>query len=169
MVFLRGAIPAKNRLADAQLEDYMFFRRAMGFDERKTLCKLVFANTLPLFVTVMAFAPPFLILGTMLAEEIFSLRGIGEWYLGWAPAQLLFGMALFWIIPLWMAFLSVTLKGTVNRWLNIIVGALFTILNIWHITQPCCIMIHQILVVLSTIIAATLVVYFAWIMPKKKD
>lgn len=72
------AIPAKNRLVDAQLEDYMFFRRAMGFDERTTLYKLVFANTVPLFVTVMAFTLPYLILGTMLAEELFSLRGIGE-------------------------------------------------------------------------------------------
>ena len=93
----------------------------------------------------------------------------GEWYLGWDPAQLLFGMSLFWIIPLWMAFLSVTLKGTANRWLNIIVGVVFTIINIWHITQPCCIMIHQQLVVLSTIIAAALVIYHAWMMPKKKD
>ena len=74
------AIPAKNRLVDAHLEDYIFFRRAMGFDERTTLYKLVFANTVPLFLMVMAYTLPYLIVGTMLAEKLFSLRGIGEWY-----------------------------------------------------------------------------------------
>lgn len=53
-----------------------------------------------------------------------------EIYQGMDPAQMLFAMSLFWLIPLWMAFLSVTLRTTVNRWINIILGVVFTIFNI---------------------------------------
>ena len=93
----------------------------------------------------------------------------GDIFEGMDPAQSMFVVSLFWIIPLWMAFLSVALKGVINRWTNIIVGAVVTIINIWHITQPCCIMVHQKLIVLSTIIAAALVVWYAWKMPKEKS
>ncbi len=94
---------------------------------------------------------------------------VPEWVMAMDLTTTLFMMSLFWLVPLWMAFLSVTLKGAINRWTNIIVGALFTILNIWHMTEPCCAMVHQKLIVLSTIIATALVVWFAWKMPKKED
>ena len=89
-------------------------------------------------------------------------------WMGMDPAQMSLMMSLFWIIPLWMAFLSVTLKGSTNRWTNIILGIIFTILNIWHITEPCCTMIHQKLIVVSTIIATALIVWYAYKWPKKE-
>lgn len=75
-----SAIPAKKRLINTHLEDYILLRRAMGFDERTTLYKLIFTNTFPLIATVMAFSIPYLIMGTIIAEHLFSLRGIGRWY-----------------------------------------------------------------------------------------
>jgi hypothetical protein len=93
---------------------------------------------------------------------------IPEWMMEMDLAIELFMMSLFWLIPLWMAFLSVTLKGSANRWLNMILGIVFTILNIWHITEPCCTMVHQKLIVVSTIIATALIVWYAWKMPKQK-
>ena len=86
----------------------------------------------------------------------------GEIFQGEDPAQALFVMSLFWLIPLWMAFLTVILTGSANRWLNIIVGVVFTILNIWHITQPCCEMVHQKLIGGSTILVTALVVWLAY-------
>lgn len=74
------AIPAKNRLIDAHLEDYMLLRRAMGFDEHTTIYKLIFANTLPLVLAVVAFSIPYLISGTLVVERLLSLHGIGTWF-----------------------------------------------------------------------------------------
>jgi hypothetical protein len=91
-----------------------------------------------------------------------------EIYQGMDPAQMLFAMSLFWLIPLWMAFLSVTLRTTINRWTNIILGVVFTIFNIWHITEPCCVMVHQKLIVISTIVASLLIVWYAWKWPKQE-
>ena len=102
--------------------------------------------------TVIAFAEPGMI------EQTIS----GEIFQGMDPAQMLFMMSLFWLIPLWMAFLTVTLNGSVNRWLNIIVGAVLTALNIWHITEPCCEMVHQKLIVGSTILVTALVAWYAY-------
>ena len=93
---------------------------------------------------------------------------VPEWVMGMDLTMTLFMMSLFWLIPLWMAFLSVTLKGSANRWANVILGIVFTILNIWHITEPCCTMIHQKLVVVSTIIATALITWYAYKWPKQE-
>jgi hypothetical protein len=86
--------------------------------------------------------------------------------------------ALFaWLIPLTMAFLSVTLKDLVNRRLNIILGIVFTIGNIFHLsfeqlTQPSIHMaqpsVHQLLLNLSTVVVTALIVWYAWRWPVRK-
>ena len=107
--------------------------------------------------------------GILLVSEpgIIEQTMSGAIYQGMDPALMLFVMSLFWLIPLWMAFLSVTLNPVINRWTNIILGVVFTILNIWHLTEPCCVMVHQKLIVVSTIIASALVVWYAWKLPKE--
>jgi len=42
----------------------------------------------------------------------------------------LFAASLLMIIPAVMVFLSLTLKPAVNRWTNIILGVLYTLVNI---------------------------------------
>jgi hypothetical protein len=44
---------------------------------------------------------------------------------------MLFLSALFWVIPLIMAFLTVTLKDSADRLANVIMGGLFTLMNIF--------------------------------------
>ena len=82
------------------------------------------------------------------------------------PGMLIF-MALFWLIPLWLAFLSMTLKDSGNRWTNFVLGIIFTILNIWHLiehlAEPS---VQQILIVGSTIVATALIAWYAWKWPK---
>ena len=77
-------------------------------------------------------------------------------------------MALFWLIPLIMACLSVTLKDTANRWTNIILGIAFTVLNIFHLfehlfAEPSA---HQILMIGSTVVVTALIAWYALRWPK---
>jgi hypothetical protein len=82
------------------------------------------------------------------------------------PGMLVF-MALFWLVPLWLAFVSMTLKGSANRWVNFVLGIIFTLLNIWHLiehlAQPS---VEQILIVGSTVVATALIAWFAWKLPE---
>jgi hypothetical protein len=83
--------------------------------------------------------------------------------------EMLFFMSLFWWVPLVMAFLSVTLKDVANRMANLIVGAIFTIVNIMHfiehLAQPSA---HTILLVGSTVAVTALVVWYAWKWPRQE-
>ena len=84
------------------------------------------------------------------------------------PMWLLF-MALFWWVPLVMAFLSVALKDTANRRANIILGIIFTVLNIYHLIEhvmnPSA---HQLLIVGSTVVVTALIVWHAFKWPKQE-
>src|SRR4030065_2704358 len=69
-------------------------------------------------------------------------------------------VALWWLIPFFMAFLSLTLKDSINRWTNIIMGIVFTVLNILHLImhftefEPT---VHQVLIVGSTVVVTALI------------
>ena len=82
------------------------------------------------------------------------------------PGILVF-MALFWLVPLWLAFVSMTVKGSSNRWVNFVLGIVFTILNIWHLAEhlaePSA---EQILIVGSTVVVTALIAWYAWKWPK---
>jgi len=78
-------------------------------------------------------------------------------------------MALFWLVPLWLAFVSMTVKDSCNRWTNFILGIIFTIWSILHLFQPCVgTHIHQILIVGSTVVVAALIAWYAWKWPKQE-
>ena len=78
-------------------------------------------------------------------------------------------MALFWLVPLWLAFMSLTVKGSANRWVNLVLGIIFTILNIYHFIEhlapPSPV---QILIVGSTVVATALIAWYAWKWPKEE-
>jgi hypothetical protein len=84
------------------------------------------------------------------------------------PGMLVF-KALFWLVPLWLAFVSITVKGSTNRWVNFVLGIIFTILNIWHfvehLVEPSA---EQILIVGSTVAFTVLIAIFAWKLPKEE-
>ena len=80
----------------------------------------------------------------------------------------LFATLVGWLIPLWLAFLTTVLKDTANRWTNIILGIIFTLLSIYHLTEPCVgARIHQILLIASTVVAPALIAWYAWKWPKQ--
>ena len=78
-------------------------------------------------------------------------------------------MALFWWVPLVMAVLSVTLKDLANRWTNMILGIVFTALNIFHLIEhladPSA---HQILIIGSTVVVTALIFWHALKWPKQE-
>jgi hypothetical protein len=82
-------------------------------------------------------------------------------------AGMLLFVAVFWLIPFLMAFLTVTLKDKTNRYGNIIVGVVFVVLNLYHFVEhamePT---IHQLVIVGGTVIAALLIVWYAWKWPE---
>ena len=93
------------------------------------------------------------------------------------PGMLLFE-ALLCLIPLWLAFVAMTMKDSCNRWVNLILGIVFTILNIVHffqcgiplseggpITEPTA---HHILLVGSTVVVTALIAWYAWKWPKQE-
>jgi hypothetical protein len=80
--------------------------------------------------------------------------------------------ALFWLIPLVMAFLSVTLRDTADRWVNMILGGIFTVLNIGHLIMAIShfgLAVHQILIVGSTVVATALIFWYALRWPGQKE
>jgi len=73
-----------------------------------------------------------------------------------------------WLIPLIMAFLSVTLEGLANRYLNMVLGGLYILLSIFH-TAKCPIVhisnkpsVHQLLICISTVVVTALIFWYAW-------
>lgn len=87
--------------------------------------------------------------------------------------------AAFSLIPLWMAFLTMTIRDPWNRWSNLVLGAAFTLLNIFHfflcgvplieggpVTQPTA---HHMLLVGSTVVATALIAWYAWKWPRAAD
>jgi hypothetical protein len=84
---------------------------------------------------------------------------------------LLLWFGAYWFIPWILAFLSLTLKGSANRWVNFIMGILFTLgLGSGSIVQaingqPFAIIIDYIICVIVTIIIA----WNAWKLPKREE
>ena len=65
-----------------------------------------------------------------------------------------------------MAFLSLTLKDSMNRWANIIVGIVYTALNLISLIDA--LAVHGILMWVSGAVATALIVWYAWKWPKQE-
>jgi len=81
--------------------------------------------------------------------------------------EILLLFAIILLVPLMMAFLSLTLKDSINRWANIILGIVFTGLMLIALTESAA--AYLILLTLSKVVAGALIAWYAWKWPKKKD
>jgi len=67
------------------------------------------------------------------------------------------------LVPLIMAFLSLTLKNSTNRWANIIVGIIFAVIPLVALGVAVAkSSAWAILNTLSGVVAAALIVWYAW-------
>lgn len=77
--------------------------------------------------------------------------------------ELILLFAVLMLVPLAMAFLSLTLKDSVNRWANIIVGTVFAVLwLVGAVNAAQSAYWGGALMTLSAVVASTLIVWYAW-------
>ena len=110
-----------------------------------------------------------MVLLALMTEGAIEQIIAGEWEgMKITDGWLLF-LAIFWLVPLTMAFLSLTLKDSTNRWANIIAGiawAAFGILDVGDTLMRGLLALS----VLSAVkmVVAVLIVWLAWKWPKQK-
>lgn len=75
------ALYTRSILLDALTQDFIVTARAKGLSERTVLYRHAFRSTLPPIVTMIALSVAGIIMGAMITEYLFSLPGIGQWYL----------------------------------------------------------------------------------------
>jgi len=88
--------------------------------------------------------------------------------------------AIYWLIPIWMAFVTIIVKGSSNRWANFVLGIICTLLGIYHffmcgvplsfippgpVAGPTA---HHILLLASATVATALIAWYAWKWPKQE-
>ena len=95
-----------------------------------------------------------------------QLQGMmsGRMALGAVTQEVLLGMAAVMVIPALMPFLSLALPPGPNRWMNIVFGALYTVIMVlaiwgsWH---------FYVFLGLVEIALTALIVWYAWTWPKQ--
>jgi len=109
-----------------------------------------------LILFVLTFTAPGMI------DEIRAGEMLGEPITG----ESLLGNAISLLVPLVMAVLSLTLTDKINRWANIIVGILFTVLSIYSLLAAfgldLSIWAFGLLMNIPLLVAPALIVWFAW-------
>jgi len=88
------------------------------------------------------------------------------------PDSMLF-FAIFMLVPLGMAPMSLIMKDKANRWANVIVGTVYTGLCIFDsigtaVSDISALSAYNILIYISEIMASALIVWYAWKWPKQK-
>ena len=87
-------------------------------------------------------------------------------------AELLLAGALIDIsVPLVMAFLSLTLKDSASRWLNIIVGGIYAVLEFITLLEELTVGTptgYTIVMLIAAVVALILIVWYAWKWPKQE-
>ena len=78
--------------------------------------------------------------------------------------------ALYWLIPLSMAFLTQILKYSLNRWLNFVLGLVFAIFTIYyfisHLIQGWFTVANFLILIFSFVITV-LIAWYSWKIPKE--
>jgi len=77
--------------------------------------------------------------------------------------ELILSFSILMLVPMVMAFLSLTMKDSMNRWVNIIVGAVFAALwftGVVDATRSA--YWGGALMMLSAVVASALIVWYAW-------
>ena len=88
----------------------------------------------------------------------------GNTVFGTVSQKIVLGMSVMMITPAMLPFLSLVLPARVNRWLNIVAGALYTAIMIlairgsWH---------FYIMFGLIEVTLTALVIWYAWTWPKQ--
>ena len=112
----------------------------------------------------------------LITFDAAAVKSANEWAASAGQADWVV-TTLFWLGPLWLAFVVMTLQGKSGRWVTLVAATLLTILNVWHFFI-CAVPLlpggpyphptaHHILLVGSSVVATALIVWYAWNWPKQ--
>lgn len=116
----------------------------------------------------------------MVTIDPVSMKKMLEWGSTIPAEGWLFG-AIYWLIPLWMAFVTMTVKASFNRWANFVLGIIGTLLGIYHffmcgvplsfvppgpVAGPT---VHHILLLATALVATALITWYSWKWPKQEE
>lgn len=104
-----------------------------------------------------------------------AMKKAASWSVTAAQSEWVF-LALFWFVPLWLAFLAVTLRDPVNRWVNCAMAVILTLVGLWHFFI-CGVPVfkggpfteavpHHVMLVGSSAAATALIAWYAWKWPR---
>ena len=115
----------------------------------------------------------------MVTIDPVSMKKMLEWGATIPAEGWLFG-AIYWLIPLWMAFVTMAVNGSPNRWANFVGGIIGTLLGIYHFLM-CGVPVsfipqgpvpgptaHHILLLATAVVATVLITWYAWKWPKQE-
>ncbi len=86
--------------------------------------------------------------------------------------------AIYYLIPFWLIFTTILVKGQASRWANFVLGIIATLLNIFHFFM-CGVPIvfpilfseptwHHSLLLASAVVATVLIIWYAWKWPEQE-
>ncbi len=86
--------------------------------------------------------------------------------------------AIYYLIPFWLIFTTILVKGQASRWANLVLGIIATLLNIFHFFM-CGVPIvfpilfseptwHHSLLLASAVVATVLIIWYAWKWPEQE-
>jgi len=109
-----------------------------------------------LFIGIVGLLEPDVLEGIMLGE----IEGMQ------ITPEILLITSIEFLVPFFMAFLTLTLKDSINRWANIILGIVFTgialISAIEPLAKPSAYSAYAVLNWLSIVVITALIVWYAW-------
>ena len=79
--------------------------------------------------------------------------------------------ALWWVVPLSMAFLTQILKHSLNRWINLILGILFALFTIYYFISHLItgwFTVANLLILIFLFVVSILIAWYGWKLPKEE-
>jgi len=98
---------------------------------------------------------------------MITVSTVGSYIPGYAEEtpEMIMVIAITFLIPPIIAFLSLTLKDSINRWVNIIVGIVFIVLipiGTGFEVIPAAYLGSMIIIAIVEVVALALIVWYAW-------
>jgi hypothetical protein len=115
----------------------------------------------------------------MVTIDPVSMKIMLDWGATINAAGWLFA-AIYWLIPFWMAFVTIAVKGSSNRWANFVLGIIGTLLGIYHFVMcgvPLSFIppgpvagptLYHSLLLGTAAVATALITWYAWKWPKQE-
>ena len=79
--------------------------------------------------------------------------------------------ALWWVVPLSMAFLTQLLRHSLNRWVNLILGIIFALFTVYYFINHLIegwFTVANLIILIFLFIVSILIAWYGWKLPKEE-